>query len=429
MLAILRSAQPPHLWRFEFGPPSGPPEGLEPFLRWVLADYPARYEEQWRVSSEESVRVLARWLDTADTDEERRDIITAIGFYFEQSGADPLLPWLGHTDPRMRAVTVRALGRTAVFDTVPSVAAVLDDPDADVRLQAVIALGTIEHHSALPFLDATAVKHPDLASAIELSRALIVAGEAGDERTSARLLLASDRHDDAIRLALVDFPSMPAILLDTAEPPLVRARAARAIGIARHKRTGLVLLKVVPDPTTPMEVRVAAVEALGRLGSSNASEFLLPLLDDPQLALQEAAVTAIGRVRDARAFLPLVAKWDDHGGALRRRLDVALRQVCTETGSDDLTARFEWTYRRDPELYFITDNLELRRGYRPDLVRGELSSPDPLARKDAAVLLSYFGDASDGPRLEALHLGDPVEEIRWIAAIGLREMRRRGLPV
>jgi hypothetical protein len=56
----------------------------------------------------------------------------------------------------------------------------------------------------------------------------------------------------------------------------------------------------------------------------------------------------------------------------------------------------------DPRFYFVTDSLDLLRGFRPDLVRPLLASPDRDARKDAAVLLATFGDSSDVARLEAI---------------------------
>jgi hypothetical protein len=58
-------------------------------------------------------------------------------------------------------------------------------------------------------------------------------------------------------------------------------------------------------------------------------------------------------------------------------------------------------------------------------VRPYLFSPGRDARKDAALLLAYFGESSDVARLEAIYRSDPDEELRWIGAIVVRETGRR----
>jgi hypothetical protein len=92
-----------------------------------------------------------------------------------------------------------------------------------------------------------------------------------------------------------------------------------------------------------------------------------------------------------------------------------------------LSARDTWSLTGPQEVLIVEDDLTLHRGFKHDLVRDQLVAKDPIARKAAAVLLAHFGDKTDVPRLENLYQHDPEDDVRWVGAIGVREMRRRGL--
>jgi HEAT repeat protein len=425
MLAFVRAPLAETIWRFEFGPSSRPPRELEAFLRWILADYPNRFEEQWRTNFRDAVDVLARWLPLAQSQGDLVTLITMMGLYFDESSADVLLPYAKHPDPVVRAAAARAIGRASMFHTIPDLGVLTLDPDPAVRIQAVVALGLLEHSDGLPLLDAAAAQDPSLAALAQRSRVLIDAGERNDVFTTARLTLASDAFEDATRHALVDLPSPPSLLANKQEDTMVRARAARAMGLGRHRRSSLGLLEVVQDPTEPLPVQLMAIRALGRLGSSNTTRFLLPFLDHPEQELQEAAITAIGTIRDDSKVDTLLGLWDARGGALRPTIaDALLRMSDPEM---DLAARPEWRFHDPIEVIFVGDDMSLSRRFEHDAVRARLKSQDALARRDAALLLAHFGDGTDVAALEWLYQNEPVEETRWVCAIGIHEMRRRGL--
>jgi hypothetical protein len=414
------------LWCFEFGPSSEPPRGLEPFLAWLLEDYDGRREEQWRAPRSKVVDVLARWLPRAQTQRELVDELTLLGLYFDERAAPIVAPYLDHADPAVRAAAVRALGRAAVFSSVDSIGKRTADPDPEVRRQAVLALGNVEHARGLRYLDAAVARDPALAPPAEHARALIVAGERADIVTTAKLALASDEFEDATRHAMYYLESIPLLVEDATQPDLVRARAIRALGVTGHRRTARHVGPIVSDDAAPLAVRLAAIRALGRLGTAAATGRLLPLLDAEPEELEAAAIEAIGRVRDERHMETLLARWDRRGGALRDGIRTALRRM-SEPG-EDLASRPAWTLPADRVSFVhITGDLAFYRGARLDLVRPLLRAEGPLARRDAAIFVAYFGDSTDKGRLEAVYRGDPVEELRWIGAIGVREMERRGL--
>lgn len=427
MLILLRGAAAEHLWHFELGQELEPEPGVVALLRWVLADYMTRYEEQYRVPGGSALAVLLPWLAAATTDEQRRDILTAIGLYFEDSPQKHLVPWLDHPSPVVGAAATRAIGRLGLDANVARLGRMLDDPDGGVRVQAVRALALSEKASAIPLLDAAVIKDPNLAPDVSAALDVLAEGVRGNNLGSMVRLLAGSEYDDATRYALWTDDVALKVLEERSHPRYVRARAARALGLGRGPLAATQLRAFVEDDAEDVEVRAASIVALGRAGSSAASRYFLPLLDHPEARIQEAAVTATGLSRDARQVAPLLSLWDARGGGLRLEVKTALRRLATAAGRRALTSRPQWIFPADPAWYVITDTLEVHRTFRRDLILPHLASVDEQARGDAAVLLAYFGDATDKARLEVLYLGDPSEEVRWIAAIGVREMERRGL--
>lgn len=427
MLILMQDAAAEHLLHFELGQELEPEPGVAPLLRWVLADYMTRYEEQYRVPGGRGLAVLLPWLAAATTDEQGRDILTAIGLYFEDSPQRRVLPWLDHPSPVVRAAATRALGRLGLDANVPRLGRMLHDPDGGVRVQAVRALALSEVRAAFPLLDAAVIADPNLAPDVSAARDVLAEGVRGDNLGSMVRLLSGSEYDDATRYALWTADIALKVLEDRSHPRYVRARAARALGLGRGPRAATQLLAFVEDDAEDVEVRAAAIVALGRAGSSAASRYFLPLLDHPEPRIQEAAVMATGLSRDARQVTPLLSLWDARGGGLRVPVKTALRRLATASGRRVLASRPRWIYPADHAWYVITDGLEVHRTFRRDLVLPYLASLDEQARGDAAVLLAYFGDATDKARLEGLYLGDPSEEVRWLGAIGVREMARRGL--
>jgi HEAT repeat protein len=87
------------------------------------------------------------------------------------------------------------------------------------------------------------------------------------------------------------------LLLQALQSPVVPVRlgAIEALGAIRDQRAVSPLLGIVHRDTS-LEVRWAAVLALGEIGSPDSVPFLLPLLRDPNRYLRYGAATTLGRL-------------------------------------------------------------------------------------------------------------------------------------
>src|SRR4029077_16930286 len=106
------------------------------------------------------------------------------------------------------------------------------------------------------------------------------------------------------------------------------------------------------------EVRRAAAEVLGRVGSSEATLALILWLDD-QADVIIATAGALGAIGDRRAFTPLLAVLDHDEAAVRQAAVSALNSIGHPRMEEAVAAR--------------------------------LKDPSPRVRESAARIAGYFG--------------------------------------
>jgi HEAT repeat protein len=96
----------------------------------------------------------------------------------------------------------------------------------------------------------------------------------------------------------------PLIRLLSANDFQARAAAAQALGKLRTVEAVPVLLECI-DRGPEDVMRAWAIDALGRIGSDQASPKLIQLLKSPHHGLRRTAAAALGAIGDARAIEPL----------------------------------------------------------------------------------------------------------------------------
>ncbi|HEX2878716.1 MAG TPA: HEAT repeat domain-containing protein, partial [Polyangiaceae bacterium] len=246
-----------------------------------------------------------------------------------------------------KSVALDALAQLRVAAALPTALALLEDDDAQLRLQAAQLAGRL--------LDPA---HPDGTAIDPLLKALHQAH--GSPRLEQALLVALGR---------------------TASP-----RASAAL---------LPYLNALQRPT----LRLAAIDACGWVAGEGTAAALLPLLDDADGQIRMTAALAMRRIADARAFGPLWQRLSGAPAQDREAIAVALAgplQVATPAFKLDPLRRYIATSRgtlRDVLLESVSF-MPAERGVA--LFAGLLPHSDlPTRAKIAEVIASYGVHGAD----------------------------------
>ncbi|WP_224249491.1 HEAT repeat domain-containing protein [Hyalangium gracile] len=204
-----------------------------------------------------------------------------------------LLEW---AEDDLRAVAVKALGRTQSPEAVAPLVALLEEPS--VAGAAVRALGVLSggcREAVLKALEEVVERRPSPAAVAALAHAGGTAAlptfrklaRAPDPLLRAAALDAAMDVDPAVGLELAR-----GALADEAAP--VRTAGARAIGRVGDASAGTLLKRALQDED--IAVRLAAVEALGECGAVDRAPELEALVSHPDGALAGRAVRALARL-------------------------------------------------------------------------------------------------------------------------------------
>lgn len=231
-----------------------------------------------------------------------------VQFLHEVAGSSGLASTLGRAlrsrSAAARGRSVLVLSRLRLPGATPLIAPLLRDGDADVRLTAAGALGTIADHGA--------------------ARALIHA--LSEEALPAERLIERLRFPWAVD-ALLD-----ALALERAasEPTRVHGRPLSAhlmgaLGLARDPRAEPALVSMLA--TGDVEKRVAAARALGTAGTRCALPPLLHALGDLEWPVRAQAARSLGTLAAAEAIPALEAALSDRAWWVRSNSATALRSL------------------------------------------------------------------------------------------------------
>jgi HEAT repeat protein len=105
----------------------------------------------------------------------------------------------------------------------------------------------------------------------------------------------------------------------------IRAESARALGILGATEASVPISQMLQDKE--WEVRREAATALGKLNNPETLEPLAKVLDDLDTDVREAAAVALGKMRDRRAVGPLVLALKDEFAGVRRIAAAGLARI------------------------------------------------------------------------------------------------------
>lgn len=249
-------------------------------------------------------------------------------------------------DELLREAAADVLGRLGDEETVAPLAALLNAPEAPTRVAARALAALHDRFEKL---------YGEGAYISDLSRAAI-------NPTGARNLLDALDDSDAAELRPL------ALVVGWLEGAAVERALTRLLGradargevveaLVRHGSRVTELL-VEQLRSEDLEIRKAAVVALGRIGDARAAPALVEVLDDdPELVIP--AADALAKIGDPRAFEALLALVGDPNAAVRQSVVGALNSL----GSPSMPGR----------------------------VLPLLDDPDPNVRESAVKVAGYFG--------------------------------------
>lgn len=130
------------------------------------------------------------------------------------------------------------------------------------------------------------------------------------------------------------------------------------------------------------ELRMAAANALGELGTADALPHLIETLDDDDPRVRERVARAIGRLEDARACDALVARLEDPSGRVRREAAEALGAIGNRQALNALLDMFD--DERAPVRRIAAGAMGKFGNARPvEGLVAALSDGDPSVRRTA----------------------------------------------
>jgi PAS domain S-box-containing protein len=263
----------------------------------------------------------------------RQAAALALGRIGDRRATDALVAAVG--DPELALPAAGALARLGDSDAFEALLGLLDHADTAVRQAVIAALNSIGH----PDMPRRIVVLLDDTSPVVRESAVKIAGYFGYRECLDRVLERCADPSEAVRRAAIDHlpffehPGTIPVLLHALEfdTPPVRAAAAAALARVEESQALTPLLRALGDrdpwvryfalrsvgtfenpAVLPAvfellerdpagQVRLAAIDALGRLDAPDAVTSLQALSVSPEADLARAAIRALALTNDARA--------------------------------------------------------------------------------------------------------------------------------
>ncbi len=316
---------------------------------------------QWRCKAVENLSVSNHPGDTerifASLNDESPQVrcaaVRALGRVKRPDSEKRLIRALQDKSFQVREAAARALGRVGILGSAVPLVACLRDPDAAVRIAAAATLRAIGWKPAtreeLAWFEIALGNTPSSVSTGPLSAELPVidpnqdtsffrrlAAETLKEQNDPariKLLLATLRGKDLLaRISAIHdlgqihdaYITDELLKLFRDRDPNVRLTAAQVLGV-RDDSPPAHFVGLLQDPN--VEVRLAAIEFLGRIRHQQIAEVLSPLVADSNLLVRQATASALGLIGDASAIEPLILGLADEDEHMREAAQRALDQI------------------------------------------------------------------------------------------------------
>ena len=341
----------------------------------------------------------------------------------------------------LREPALRAIGRIGDSGAIKDIVPFIEDKSKVIAEEAIKAIEALYHKGVSEEAISLGLRSQFGDRTIELLLkyawserpdvrvpAIFLLGLMKDERALDPLLDLSSEADFAedVKKALVyigrERPDSLLPLFERDTPSLRRFVCAVAAEVASPIYSGI-FLKLIGDPDG--HVRALSARGLANIGDRKAISALSALLEDEYVDVQEAAISALGAMREGLDMGGLIAGLADKNPLLRKNTALLLGAIAPEEAV--------------PALGFALkdDNAQVRRAVIGALssIKNEasikylmvaLTDEDPNIRASAALSLGSLGigaerESGEATAIESLSLllSDPDDRVKAAAARAL----------
>jgi len=404
---------------------------------------------------ERVIYLLTEQLGSSDIDT-RKAAVIALGRISDPKAVPDLVRILT-TDPNLVIVTAGALAKIGDPQSFEVLIGLLGHPDAAVRQAIIAALNSLGHpdmedrivgmlRDQNPIIRESAVKIAgyfgyekcvDLMlercrDSIEIVRRAAVEHlpYVDDKRVLPMLIDALQKDTPPVRAAAAHalaqaegssvFPHLLVALKDA--DPWVRYFAARSTGRHGYPEAINTLASIVEsDPA--MQVRVAALEALGAIGGARVVAIISPWTEVDNDDLARAAFNALGMIGHPDAFSPLQNALRSPNPA--RRIDAT--KALGKRGGTGTVGALQWVVAADADSRVAESAVEALAGLRsPEAVAALIAlTSDPSRREMCIGTLAQMGKDQFESIAHGLNHTSP--QVRSAVVVALGRMKFPGV--
>lgn len=276
----------------------------------------------------------------SDPEQDMRSLVAEIlGRSSSERLIDRLQPELFVKDRSRRLLAINILGRLKNSRSRESLRGLLEDPSDEIRSAAYIALSTLTHEGLSEELLARGIA--DASPRVRRAVASSIAAETGTPLEGTLLVLLGDQDQD-VRLAAIE-------ALGRIGDPCCADDLVRAFSDA-PKHLGLAILRAMGNLRTAKslhfltgflkrhdpDLKRIAIESLGRLKDKRSIPDLIVAMDDSDWNVRSAAVQALARIGDRRCAGALREKLKDPDDIVRKDIIHALGLLGDQAAAHDL---------------------------------------------------------------------------------------------
>jgi HEAT repeat protein len=377
-----------------------------------------------RIGSERTLPLLLELLRDM-TDDVRIAAARALGEVQSPATADALLDEMADENPAVRTAAAEALGRINNQKSVGILSrACAEDPDANVRKVAMVALRRVSAWAVTPLIRALSGDNLDeriraVSQLLDQGKASVLplTGLLTNEEPTVRASAAE------VLGALGDAAALDSLIRALGDADSrVRLSATNALGRIKHSRSAQTLARALEDQDN--KVAAAAASGLESL-SELAVDPVFELLNHESAEVRVRATDVLGRLRHKGACDRLIRGLTDSVTWVRIVSAQALGEICEIQAAPAL---IEALKDRDPVVRAMAaEALGKLRDFQATMqLLGALSDESDLVRINALRALGQIGNPAAIPFLEPA-LDAPEPGVRCAAIDGLASMRMTGV--